>query len=91
MQFPAFTTVLLPFDPLIKFYFGIPFAGLVVFFAVYLGIVNNQSFSRYVRFNAMQAVLLDILLVYVLGGVCDVGGSRTLCMECVCSVYGMCV
>ena len=65
MQFPAFTAVLLPFDPLIKFYFGIPFAGLIVFFAVYLGIVNNQSLSRYVRFNAMQAVLLDILLVYV--------------------------
>lgn len=64
MQFPAFTAILLPFDPLIKLYFGIPFGGLVIFFAVYLGIVNNQSFSRYVRFNAMQAVLLDILLVY---------------------------
>lgn len=27
------------------------------------GIINNQNFSRYVRFNAMQAVLLDIILM----------------------------
>lgn len=29
---------------------------------IYLGIVNNQYFSRFVRFNALQAVLLDICL-----------------------------
>ena len=62
-QFPAFGAILLPFEPLIRLYFSVPFAGLVAFFAVYLGIINNQSLSRFVRFNAMQAVLLDIILV----------------------------
>jgi hypothetical protein len=33
------------------------------------GIINNPSFSRYVRFNAMQAVLLDIILMWVVGNV----------------------
>lgn len=30
---------------------------------VYSGVVNNPSLSRYIRYNAMQAVLLDILLM----------------------------
>lgn len=36
---------------------------LAVFFGVYLGVIQNYRFSRYVRYNAMQAVLLDVLLV----------------------------
>lgn len=35
----------------------------LVFLGIYNGIVNNQNFSRFVRYNAMQAVLLDILLM----------------------------
>ena len=32
-----------------------PFASLIVFFGIYAGIINNRStWSRYVRFNAMQ-------------------------------------
>lgn len=63
VQFPQFSTLLLPLEPLIRLYFSVPFAGLVVFFAVYLGIINNPNFTRYVRFNAMQAILLDIILI----------------------------
>ena len=40
--------------------------SLIVFFAVYSGIVNNQNFSRYVRFNALQSILLDIILMCAL-------------------------
>lgn len=63
LQFPTFAYVLAPFDPLIRVYFSVPFAGLIAFFAVYLGIINSPNFSRYVRFNAMQAVLLDVVLI----------------------------
>lgn len=44
-------------------YFGIPFAGLIVFFGLYMGVVNNQNLDRGVRFNALQAILLDIILM----------------------------
>ncbi len=37
--------------------------SFLVFLAVYAGIVNNYSLGRYIRYNAMQAVLLDILLI----------------------------
>lgn len=35
-QFPAFATLLLPLDPIIRLYFSFPFAGLILFFGVYL-------------------------------------------------------
>jgi hypothetical protein len=35
----------------------------LIFIGVYSGIVGNQNFSRFIRYNAMQAVLLDILIV----------------------------
>ncbi|KAL4856315.1 hypothetical protein ACK3TF_003128 [Chlorella vulgaris] len=63
VQYPAFGAVLLPLDPIIRLYYSFPLASLIVFFGIYLGIINNQNFSRYVRFNAMQAVLLDIILI----------------------------
>lgn len=62
-EYPFFSTLLAPLDPIIRFYFSIPFAGVAAFFAVYLGIINNPSMGRFVRFNAMQAVLLDIILI----------------------------
>lgn len=37
--------------------------SLIVFFAIYGGIVQNQNFSRFVRYNALQAILLDIILM----------------------------
>jgi hypothetical protein len=35
----------------------------ILFIGVYSFIVNNQSMGRFIRYNAMQAVLLDILLM----------------------------
>ncbi|KAL4419302.1 hypothetical protein ABPG77_001634 [Micractinium sp. CCAP 211/92] len=63
VQFPQVAQLLLPLDPLIRLYYSFPLAGLILFFAVYLGIINNGNFSRYVRYHAMQAILLDIILI----------------------------
>jgi hypothetical protein len=35
----------------------------IIFLGVYSGIVSNTNLSRFIRYNAMQAVLLDILLM----------------------------
>ena len=40
-----------------------PLHRFIAFLGVYAGIINNQNFSRFVRYNAMQAVLLDVLLM----------------------------
>ncbi|CAH9131409.1 unnamed protein product [Cuscuta epithymum] len=62
-QYPALAIPLDPFIPLLSLYRSIPLASFVSFFAIYLGIVRNQRFSHYARFNALQALVLDILLV----------------------------
>jgi hypothetical protein len=63
-QFPIISTVLAPLNPLIQLYFTVPFASLASFFAIYLLVVNNFEWDRNVRFNAMQAILLDIILIF---------------------------
>lgn len=62
-QFPVIARAVAPIAPLLSLYHSVPFAALICFFGLYLGIVNNMQLPRFVRFSAMQAVLLDILLV----------------------------
>jgi uncharacterized membrane protein len=60
---PLLRQVISPLAPLLSVYHSFPFAHMIAFFGIYLGIANNQGLSRFVRFNAMQAMLLDVALV----------------------------
>ncbi|KAJ7287923.1 hypothetical protein O6H91_05G127700 [Diphasiastrum complanatum] len=62
MRFPVLESMLQPLFPLLQAYKSVPYANFVLFFSLYLAVVRNPSFSRYVRFNTMQAVVLDVLL-----------------------------
>nr|QKY65057.1 chloroplast protein import component Tic20-II [Passiflora contracta] len=62
-KYPSLALLLDPLIPLLNLYRSIPYASFIAFFALYLGVVKNPIFSQYVRFNAMQAVTLDVLLV----------------------------
>ena len=61
-QFPALGIILVPLLPLVQIYFGIPFMGLIIFFALFLLVVRNEKISHFIRFNTMQAILIDIVL-----------------------------
>ncbi|XP_050114516.1 protein TIC 20-II, chloroplastic-like [Malus sylvestris] len=63
IQFPKLGLLFEPLIPLLSLYRSMPYSSFVAFFALYLGVVRNPSFNHYVRFNAMQAVTLDVLLV----------------------------
>lgn len=60
-QFPVFGLIYTPLSPLLAIY-NIPFASLIIFFALFLGVVRNENINQFIRFNTMQAILLDILL-----------------------------
>ncbi|AFY56628.1 hypothetical protein Riv7116_4197 [Rivularia sp. PCC 7116] len=62
-QFPALRVIFIPILPVIAIYNGIPFAGLIVFFALFMLVVRNEKIAHFIRFNTMQAILLDIVLV----------------------------
>jgi uncharacterized membrane protein len=60
-EFPPLRFLLLPLAPLLEIY-SFPFVGLIVFFAVFILVVRNESIRHFVRFNAMQAILLSIIV-----------------------------
>ncbi|KAK0593360.1 hypothetical protein LWI29_035343 [Acer saccharum] len=103
MQYPNLGLVFDPLLPLLGLYRSVPYASFVAFFALYLGVVRNPAFSRYVRFNSMQAVTLDVLLVVPLlltrifnPGRAGIGfrlmvwgHNAVFVFSCFCFVYGL--
>lgn len=63
LQFPFVGRALAPLAPFNYVYNAIPFGPFIAFLGVYAGIVNNQNLPRFVRYQAAQAVVLDILLI----------------------------
>ncbi|MEL6438020.1 MAG: Tic20 family protein [Cyanobacteria bacterium J06621_8] len=62
-QFPWLTQFFAPFIFLYSLTNSLPFASLIIFFGLWLGVVRNENLSYFLRFNAMQAILLNILQI----------------------------
>ncbi|XP_008809673.2 protein TIC 20-v, chloroplastic-like [Phoenix dactylifera] len=64
-QFPAFQVLLQPLLPAIRLFRSSPLNGFLLFLTLYFVVVRRPSaFSHYVRFNTMQAIVLDVLLIF---------------------------
>lgn len=63
-QFAPIQALVQPLVPAIKVFKGFPLNGFLVFLTLYFVVVRNPNFSRYVRFNTMQAIVLDVLLIF---------------------------
>lgn len=61
-QFPIAELLYQPLAPLMWLFYTIPMGSFVVFLCLYLGVVNNRSVSRFIRFNVLQAILIGILI-----------------------------
>jgi uncharacterized membrane protein len=61
-QFPVLQALAIPLLPVLAIYRSFPFAGLLIFLGLYLGVIRNDRISRFVRVNVMQAILIDIVL-----------------------------
>jgi Chloroplast import apparatus Tic20-like len=57
---PLVLVIAAPLSPLLAIYTG--FIPLIVFFALFLLVVRNESIAHFIRFNAMQAILFGIVL-----------------------------
>ena len=44
---------------------SLPFGGLLVFLIIFAGVVRNPQIPYFVRFNAFQALLLEIALIII--------------------------
>ncbi|GAV68814.1 hypothetical protein CFOL_v3_12317 [Cephalotus follicularis] len=63
-QFSPIQALIQPLIPAIKVFKSFPLNGFLVFLTLYFVVVRNPNFSRYVRFNTMQAIVLDVLLIF---------------------------
>ena len=63
-QFPILSLIQIPLIPIAFVYSAIPFGfgGLLVFFVLFLAVVRNGRIAHFIRFNTMQAILVDIAL-----------------------------
>lgn len=62
-QIPFLGLIYLPLSPIISLYYSLPFAGLIIFFVLFFAVVRNERVSRFIRFNTLQAILIDIALI----------------------------
>ena len=63
--FPVLELVTLPALPVVLVEQAVPFGGLILFLVLFLAVVRNPQVPGTIRFNALQAILLDIVLVVV--------------------------
>lgn len=64
-QFRILGLVYVPLQPLLALYYGVQFASLIIFFVLYFAVVRNERINHLIRFNAMQAILIGIILTLV--------------------------
>mmetsp|Transcript_10372 Transcript_10372/g.31717 ORF Transcript_10372/g.31717 Transcript_10372/m.31717 type:complete len:202 (+) Transcript_10372:2-607(+) len=55
--------ILVPLAPVFTIYRGIPFFDIAVFFGLFFLVVRNTNISRHIRYNAQQAIMLDLILI----------------------------
>ena len=61
--FPALQWLSLPALPLVVVQQAVPFGGFLLFLVLFLAVVRNPRVPGFIRFNALQAILLDIVLI----------------------------
>jgi uncharacterized membrane protein len=86
VQFPALAPIFrflqLLLLPIAQLYSIIPggFGSLIIFFILFLAVVQNEKISYFIRFNTLQSILISIAIFLVsivfqtLGGLGLVGG-----------------
>ncbi|MCP9850333.1 Tic20 family protein [Cyanobium sp. Morenito 9A2] len=61
--FPALQWLTLPVVPVVLLQRLVPFGGFLLFLVLFLAVVRNPKVPYFIRFNVLQAILLDIVLV----------------------------
>ena len=62
-QYPWMQWFSLPAIPIALLKQGIPFGSLLLFFVLFLAVVRNPAVPYFLRFNTLQALLTDIVIV----------------------------
>ena len=83
-QFPWLAQFFIPLVALYGITNSLPFASLIIFFGLWFAVVRNDNVSYFLRFNAMQAILINILQILfslIMGILTPAFGAQSLITE----------
>ena len=60
IQYPFLQITQIPAIPIFLIEKSIPFGNLLLFLAIFIGLARNQKLSYFLRFNALQSLLINI-------------------------------
>ena len=63
IKYPFIQIIQVPAIPIILIERSIPFGSLLLFLAIFLGLVRNNKVSYFLRFNALQSLLINIGII----------------------------
>ena len=65
IKYPFIQIIQVPAIPIILIERSIPFGGLLLFLVIFLGLVRNNKVSYFLRFNALQSLIINIGIIIV--------------------------
>ena len=65
LKYPFTQIIQIPAIPIIIIERSIPFGNLLLFLAIFIGLVRNTKISYFLRFNALQSLLINIGIIIV--------------------------
>tara|TARA_Y100001968_G_scaffold173721_1_gene159088 strand:- start:6 stop:464 length:459 start_codon:yes stop_codon:yes gene_type:complete len=65
IKFPFTQIIQLPAIPIILIERSIPFGSLLLFFVIFIGLIRNNKISYFLRFNALQSLLINIGIIII--------------------------
>ena len=65
IKYPFIQIIQIPAIPIILIERSIPFGSFLLFLAIFLGLVRNTKVSYFLRFNALQSLLINIGIIIV--------------------------
>ena len=63
IKYPFIQIIQIPAIPIILIERSIPFGNLLLFLAIFFGLVRNSKVSYFLRFNALQSLLINIGII----------------------------
>ena len=65
VKYPFTQIIQIPAIPIIIIERSLPFGNLLLFLAIFIGLVRNNKVSYFLRFNALQSLLINISIIII--------------------------
>ena len=65
IKYPFTQIIQIPAIPIILIERSLPFGNLLLFIVIFIGLVRNNKISYFLRFNALQSLLINIGIIIV--------------------------